>query len=182
MFIVKYYIILYYIIHRQCLALRPKPSVEAKKRLLACRSSSRLRWQHGVFRCPRPNMWARNTQIWLGNQSSHPGANIYLVRLLSAVSRRAGSWACQWAESCVCVIACMLHQNVCVVSSRRQPVNRESLWHDDVKWKCSMKSLSQSKYNSQMCLPPGYGCCKDVNNVKCKKCLQKNRETNNGDK
>lgn len=148
---VRYYII--YRLYCKCgksisVALRPKPAVEAQNRLPACRSSSRLRWQHGVFRCPRPNMWARNTQIWLGNQSAHPGANIYLVRLLSAVLRHAGSWDCQWAESCVRVIAFMLHHNVCVVSSRRQPVNRVALtrWAaSDVKWQCSMKCLSQSK-------------------------------------
>lgn len=55
------------------------------KTLPACRSFSRMRWQHGVLRCPRTNMRTRNSQIWLGNQSAHPGANVSLVRLPSAV-------------------------------------------------------------------------------------------------
>lgn len=64
-------------------------NVEVRMRLPACRSSW-TRWQDGVSRCPRPNMWARNTQIWPGNQSPHPGASIALVRLF------CGDWWQPW--------------------------------------------------------------------------------------
>lgn len=60
----------------------------------ACRSSWKL-WQYGVRRCPRTNMWTGDTQIWLGNQSPHPGASISLIRLFTAVSRHLWQVACR---------------------------------------------------------------------------------------
>ncbi len=92
---------------RMSLVLRPKSRVAVQNRLPAFRSSSRLRWQHGVLRCPRPNMWTRNTQIWLGNQSSHPGASIYLVRPLGAALRRAAFWAGHRSETCPTASCCI---------------------------------------------------------------------------
>lgn len=120
--------------------------IDVQNCLPASRSSHR-RWQHGVCRCPRPNMWARNTQIWLGNQSSHPGANMFLVRLPSITLRAVSFESCHlWGRLFLLVVYLSY---VC----RSQPVKlREPLSQVQPKllWLCFQISF-QIKIDSIMC-------------------------------
>lgn len=127
--------------------LRPDlwPSVWSTRRsgLPACRSWSGPRRQHGVLRCPRPNMWTGNTQIWLGNQSAHSGKSDTLMRRLLAVlicrkaERRGFSLAsvllaaipavaadcCGWAVTSGKTASCLVQKNPLFHISRGSNLN-----------------------------------------------------------